>query len=239
MSGLQHPSERGPARTSTTQQIGTDMSTTTTPRPSSRRRRRVALTTLGLMLVGVVAWAAVMSGVGVRGQLGRGQFTALWTTASQSTPVAYVGDVNPTTGALTGQVETPTKPTLDASRRSLTVPSVEVFAGQALQVQHNVELGTSNRGGYVSGIEVADPTKLAGWEVRLVNGCLEPVSSLNTPARPVVRVNFRPISDTAGPLDIAAADLQVQVTMVPGANGSTVLVQPPAGATCKAVLTAP
>lgn len=189
-----------------------------TTKGKHRKRRprwvKVLATVLALVLVGGVAYAAVLARAGINGTIGRGQFMTEWKNAGTWTD-SY------------GQVRTGS--TLSADKRTLTMPQpLELYDGEHITVQSAVGVVTgSGRNGYVSGL-VANGTIPAGWKVELLQGCGSTVSTGTGTAS--VSIRFTATSGEGPALDAAALGLGLVATAL-----STGQPNPPAGLTCPAL----
>lgn len=179
------------------------------------RRRRIVGAATSLAIVGGVAAAAVLSSVSVTGKVGVGQFSLQY--ASTGTPSGATVDAT-TLATVSGS---PTfTPTVSADRRTLALPTTDstgstlvAYPGEALAVNVGVVLGNgAGKAGYISGVSVADASKVAGWNIRIhpnVCGAAVKTDGSTTAATLVIT----PKDGTAvSPLDLTAAGLSIVAT---------------------------
>lgn len=184
------------------------MSTRTTARRGIAAAPLAAVAAIGLS-AGMAA-AAVLSSLGVEGNVSRGQFLAEWASGTSYAPAAQVLDYDPATGTMGAKTADLPAPTVDASRKTLALGApAEVFYGETLYVGGGAALKSgTTKSGYVSGI-TAKGTVPAGWQVRLASGCGAAV----TPSMPAnVGITVAPTAETGPAIDLKALGLSVVVS---------------------------
>lgn len=193
------------------------------------RRRKITVVALALLLVGGVAWAAVMSTIGTRGTIGKGQFVAAWVqdypSSTATTVQVYEVDQEGALGAKVGSATKmqPSDPinTTKALYRTLTVPTGQtVFYGEAM-VTEGAKVMLNNgagRAGYVSGLQAAAVP--SGWKISLAQGCGAALPIDATSGTPV-QLRFEPTNEVPGDLNLTNLDVRVVATAGTAPSGIT------------------
>lgn len=210
---------------------GTTMSTTPTRRQRLRarlwgtRRRRISLTALALVCIGAVAWAAVMSYLGLGGTVARGEFAASWGGAGSPSPTSMVVEIadNGSIPIDGGQVVTGTR--IAGGTLNLSDALPELLPGEAVVVAGAAKLDGARKG-YISGLQFTGATP-AGWHARLLEGCGRMLGS-TTPLALNVRMGITPTGTTGAALN--ASGLRVTVTALPAG-----VMTPPSNVVCTEV----
>lgn len=176
-------------------------------KPIGRKRQVVATVTALAIVGGGVAWAAYSAQMSMKGNIGAGQFRALYGAINSSNTIGQLTvNGNATPLEIKGTGDGGTMSSGEQASTLLTLPAgVELFTGESASLSvWPVASTQSSRTGYVSGFA---GSVTPGWKAEIAQGCGSNVEKMARGTSPVV-VKFTNVSAT-DPLDTSKFGISV------------------------------